>query len=111
MKIYTAKSSANRAGKAALKKAPEGSVLEVKQIEEGFIFVVIEPEVKPVAEEVGILRVSVVGSPCQLVWQVAEAMEGSKRKDIIAACVEKGIAYYTARTQYQRYREAVRDQA
>ena len=73
-------------------------------------------EVKPVVEEVSdyvvkkpILHKSTIGSPCRIVWDIAEEMVGAKRKDIIAACVEAGIAFYTARTQYQKYTEALKE--
>lgn len=48
-------------------------------------------------------RVSEIESPCAKVWAIAEAMQGERRKDIIAACVDQGVAYYTARTQYQHW--------
>lgn len=48
-------------------------------------------------------RVSEIESPCVKVWAIAEAMQGERRKDIIAACVDHGVAYYTARTQYQHW--------
>ena len=51
---------------------------------------------------------SAIGSPCRIVWDIAEEMTGSRRKDIIAACVAKGVAYYTARTQVQKYNEAMK---
>lgn len=43
-----------------------------------------------------------------IVWDIAKAMyaQGAKRKDIIAACVEQGVALNTARTQIQHYRKA-----
>lgn len=41
--------------------------------------------------------------PCKSVWAIADEMKGARRKDVIAACVEKGIAYNTARTQYQQW--------
>ena len=51
----------------------------------------------------GILRKSTIESPCFIVWDTADKMskQGARRKDVIAACVEKGVAFYTARTQYQ----------
>lgn len=52
---------------------------------------------------------SSVKKPCLMVWEVAEAMPGAKRKDVIAACVAKGVAFYTARTQYQHWLVAVRN--
>ncbi len=48
-----------------------------------------------------ILRTSTVESPCFIVWDMADKMKGARRKDVIAACVAKGVAFYTARTQYQ----------
>ncbi len=56
----------------------------------------------------GILRKSVVVSPCKMVWDIAEKMDGSKRSEIVAACVEAGIAKNTAKTQYQQYFTAKR---
>ena len=105
--MYKAKSSAKRAGNKALASSPKGSVLEIVEVGGMFGFAIGKP-VPPATE---ILRVSVVGSPCQMVWDIAEEMEGQKRKVIIEACVAKGIAYYTARTQYQRYREALKASA
>lgn len=53
---------------------------------------------------------SSVKSPCTLVWSIAEEMPDAPRKDVIAACVEKGVAYNTARTQYQQWRTAIKNQ-
>ena len=50
-----------------------------------------------------ISRVSEIERPCDRVWAIADAMQGERRKDIIAACVDQGVAYYTARTQYQHW--------
>lgn len=51
---------------------------------------------------------SAISGPCRVVWDLAEVMAGARRKDIIQACVDAGIAYYTARTQYQKYTEALK---
>ncbi len=54
-------------------------------------------------------RLSTVKSPCQIVWETASEMQkkgGFTRKDVLAACMEKGVAYYTARTQYQQWKAA-----
>jgi hypothetical protein len=48
-----------------------------------------------------ILRKSEIESPCFTVWDTADKMVGARRKDVLAACLAKGIAFYTARTQYQ----------
>lgn len=56
----------------------------------------------------GRLRASTVDNPCWLVWDLAEKMtaKGSKRKDVIAECQKRGVAFYTARTQYQHWLSA-----
>lgn len=54
-------------------------------------------------------RSSSVDNPCLVVFETADAMPGAKRKDVIAACVEKGVAFYTARTQYQHWFVATRN--
>ena len=46
-----------------------------------------------------------VSNPVQQVWAVADSMPTAKRKEIIATCVEQGIAFFTARTQYQRWKQ------
>lgn len=50
-----------------------------------------------------ITNVSTIERPCKKVWDIAENMPGAKRKDVLEACVQAGIAYYTARTQYQQW--------
>lgn len=51
----------------------------------------------------GKLVKSTIENPVQRVWDIAQQMWGQRRKDIIAECVRQGIAYNTARTQYQEY--------
>ena len=48
-------------------------------------------------------RESVISNPVKMVWEIADRMWGQRRKDIIAECVRLGIAYNTARTQYQAF--------
>jgi hypothetical protein len=48
-----------------------------------------------------IVRESTVERPCKLVWHIADDMIGARRKDVLAECVRRGVAFYTARTQYQ----------
>lgn len=62
-----------------------------------------------VKEEVEIKRVSTAARPTRLVWDIAEEMQGQRRKDVIQACVDKGIAYNTARTQFQQWYTAHRN--
>ena len=58
--------------------------------------------------DVGFLRKSTIESPCYIVWDTADKMskQNARRKDVIAACVAKGVAFYTARTQYQLWLSA-----
>lgn len=55
-------------------------------------------------------KVSSVTKPTKLVWEIADDMRkanpDARRKDIIQACVDAGIAYNTARTQFQHYFKA-----
>ncbi len=45
--------------------------------------------------------------PCKKVWFIADDMITAnpevKRKEILEACAKAGIAFYTARTQYQQW--------
>lgn len=42
-----------------------------------------------------------------VVWDICkDMMPEATRKDVIAACIEAGVAANTARTQYQAYRKA-----
>lgn len=53
---------------------------------------------------------STVAKPCALVWDIADRIvkgEGGTRKQVIDAAVAEGVNKYTARTQYQRWYEAV----
>lgn len=61
---------------------------------------------KPVARPK--VNKSSVDGPCALVWNLAEEMtaKGAARKDVIAEAQKQGVAYYTARTQYQAWRSA-----
>ena len=68
-----------------------------------------EPKAKK--QPTPVTHVSEVVRPCQLVWDIAEGMPGAKRGEVIAACVEAGIAFYTARTQYQQWRAVKKEEA
>lgn len=56
---------------------------------------------------------STVLKPTKLVWDIAEKMKAknsdARRKDVIAACVEAGVALNTARTQYQLWFTATKN--
>src|SRR5690606_6300536 len=48
---------------------------------------------------------STIESPVRRVWQIADLMPDAKRKDVVDACVAQGINFFTARTQYQKWRQ------
>lgn len=54
-----------------------------------------------------VLHESSIVRPCKRVFAIADEMlethPGAKRKDVLERCVAEGIAYYTARTQYQQW--------
>lgn len=52
---------------------------------------------------------STVEHPVQVMWNLCDKMQESKRKDVIAKAVEMGVGYYTARTQYQLWLTAFRN--
>lgn len=54
------------------------------------------------------VNVSTVVRPTTMVWEIAEKMKGAKRSEVLKACVEAGIAFNTARTQYQQWSMASR---
>lgn len=59
------------------------------------------------ARKVEVTNHSTVERPTKLVWHIADEMFEAnpevRRKDVIAECVNRGIAFYTARTQYQQW--------
>ena len=44
--------------------------------------------------------------PTKKVWDICDRMKGQPRKEVIEACRKAGIAYGTARTQYQAWKTA-----
>lgn len=54
-----------------------------------------------------VTHVSTAERPTKLVWHIADEMilanPDVRRKEVIAECVRRGIAFYTARTQYQQW--------
>ncbi len=54
-----------------------------------------------------VVNTSTAERPCKLVWQIADdvnaAIPGAKRSVVLAECVRQGVAFYTARTQYQQW--------
>lgn len=60
-------------------------------------------------------RVSTVEKPTKLVWAIADELTSKdpkvSRKDVINECVKRGIAYGTARTQFQHWFKQKTDSA
>lgn len=56
---------------------------------------------------------STIQSPTKTVWSIADqvmaADPAAQRKDIMKACLDSGIAFYTARTQIQQWFAAQRE--
>lgn len=54
-----------------------------------------------------VLNKSTTERPCKRVWIIADDMLAAnpdvKRKEVITACIAAGVAFYTARTQYQQW--------
>jgi hypothetical protein len=120
MKLYTVKSSAHRAAKQA---GLEKEQYEIVEVDGRFGFQPIEVAEEPVQEapaEVEAIEAPAKGEakpevkhksdierPTKAVWHIADEMSAAnpqvRRKDVIAECVRRGIAFYTARTQYQQW--------
>lgn len=66
---------------------------------------------KASAADTEILRESSCDNPVKTVWAIADSMKNAKRKDVLAACEAKGIAFYTARTQYQLWKAKFKELA
>lgn len=56
------------------------------------------PDAKP--------RLSSAMRPTRLVWVIADSMPKASRKEVMEECVRQGVAYGTARTQYQAWFKA-----
>lgn len=63
-----------------------------------------KPETKP-------RNRSTVEKPVLLVWNLCDAMTGARRKEVVAAAVAKGVAFYTASTQYQLWYQVQKEMA
>lgn len=67
----------------------------------------LEKKAKTPAKKVEVTHESTIERPCKRVWVIADDMLAAnpnvKRKEVLEACVKQGIAYYTARTQYQQW--------
>jgi hypothetical protein len=120
---YASKSTAIRGAQRKLgAKAAEGKAFKVKSTDDGRFYwqlVAKADKAKPAAKAKGVKAnaapvttlatmreqtagyLSSIESPCVVVFDLADKMKGARRRDVIAAAVEAGVNYYTARTQYQ----------
>ena len=87
---------------------------EISQVVEEVVIEEIVVEETPVEEivvEEKMSHKSTATRPCRLVWDLADSMPNSRRKDVIAAAEAKGVAFYTARTQYQLWTQVQKEMA
>lgn len=119
-KEYSSRSNALRAAKTAHADALKENQVEAVQTETGkWVYnvnqeVEVQVEEKQAAATIEHKEKSEVKNPCALVWEIAEeqreinVVEGTKlsRKAVIEKCVEAGVAYNTARTQYQLWHQS-----
>lgn len=117
---YSSKATAKRAAIREVAKTKElskeqvaASFDEYATIGNGeggeFIWTPVVEEVEVSDEKPEIKRASTCKRPTLRVWDIADEMKGSRRKDIITACVEAGVAYNTARTQYQLWYSSLKN--
>lgn len=98
VKTYASKATAIRGGKRAGLTNPE-----VAQRADGRWIVTTSTSPLYNAE----LRVkSKVKSPVRLVWDICFANKTASRSEIVSKAIAAGVSLNTARTQYQRWREA-----
>lgn len=62
---------------------------------------------KAPTRKIEVTNESTAERPCKLVWHIVDEMKAAnpevKRKEVLAECVKRGVAFYTARTQYQQW--------
>ena len=126
MKTYSTKANARRAARQQLgEQVIEGQDFELIEIDGQYGYQptlgdlldksltdaelekpAISTDAKPVVKTPKQRNKSSASNPVQLVWTMGDSMPTAKRKEIIAACVELGVAFFTARTQYQKWKQA-----
>ena len=90
---------------AEVKAQSQGDALADKQLADAVTAGAVDA---PAKTKIPHTRESTIERPCKQVWHIADAMAKAagghdklKRKEVLARCVASGIAFYTARTQYQ----------
>ncbi|MDI6528801.1 hypothetical protein QMA71_24980 [Pseudomonas otitidis] len=98
----------------------EGEALEVMEQERDEAQNPDAPADEPQPEEAPapvakVRNASTVESPTRRVWAIADELHAAnpdvRRKDIMAACEAAGIAFFTARTQIQKWMKAKKEGA
>jgi len=113
VKGYSSKANARRAAKSAGIAADDIVTVEVDGLHHFFSGQAASETADKRASGVtldGVRRTSDMKGACRQVWQIADdyvAEHGQAvRKDILQQCDVQGIAYHTARTQYQLWKAA-----
>jgi len=101
MNTYKTEKTAKNALEKLLNDNPKMN-FKLHQTDKGEFFI------KPTQTPRNILRKSKIESPCGHVWAVAPKLyeKGLKRGQIIDQLIDDGIAYHTAKTQYQLWYSA-----
>jgi hypothetical protein len=72
-------------------------------------------EKKAPTKKIEVTNHSTIELPTKRVWHIADEMKAKdqnvRRKDVIAECVRQGVAFYTARTQYQQWLQVQKEMA
>lgn len=85
-------------------EAPVEDVTKVEDLPEALDALGVEP--KSPRKPAYVAETSTAVGPTKRVWAIADSMPGATRKQVIDACREAGIAFGTARTQYQKWYKA-----
>lgn len=104
-KFYSNKQNAARAAKSAGLDINECNLTE----NNGTFAYIPKPAQVTTIQGLPYVRESSIHRPCAQVWHIADSMLGAKRKEVLAACIENGIAFYTARTQYQLWSQCQKE--
>jgi len=106
-KFYSNKQNAKRAAIAAKLDLNKCELTEV----DGMFAYVPMQQASDIKQGLPFVRNSTIVRPCKQVWHIADGMPGSSRKQVMEACINSGIAFYTARTQYQLWAQCQKEMA
>lgn len=126
VKVYTNKSNAIRAARNSLKLKEHEYTVE--PVDGGFVIELVKPQTDKAGKEIKLdaqgrqiiqghpwVRKSEIIKPTKQVWNIADEMHAANpevtRKEVIAECINRGIAFYTARTQYQLWLQCEKEMA